>query len=371
MSKKLVFGGINSIDHGVWITGSGTFSAPERDYETVSVPGRNGDLIIDNGRWRNISVTYPAFIQSDFDARMSAFRALMCSKIGYQRLEDDYHPDEYRLGVFSNGITPSMRQRNKGGEFDITFNCKPQRFLKIGEEPTQILVPDIIATTWYSHYIPVNDAGMSFEAHCPANVQIAVKVSTYDADHVQLDLHEFTCSNGDTQAVTFTAADVYWRVSITGVSAPDDTWLMIRTTTIFDGEPLALDAVFARNWTIVNPTGYITKPMLEYYGQTFPYMGISNYVDGALSSSFIFRTTQTPVNRIWMDCDMQYLYDDDKNNLTSYLFMTTAQSAAGEALTFPEFGEWEIRLQVYSASGVFGANNLIGLLNIYPLWWKL
>ena len=58
-------------------------------------------------------------------------------------------------------------------------------------------------------------------------------------------------------------------------------------------------------------------------------------------------------------------------HLTSYLFMTTAESAAGEAMVFPEFGEGEIKLQVYSASGAFDANNLIGLLNIYPLWWKL
>ena len=55
-----------SLDYGLYITGSGAFNAPERDVETVEVPGRNGNLIIDRGRFKNVVQSYKAFIHKDF-----------------------------------------------------------------------------------------------------------------------------------------------------------------------------------------------------------------------------------------------------------------------------------------------------------------
>ena len=106
--NNVIFGGVDFAENGVWVTGSGTFSAPQRDVTVVSVPGRNGDLVIDNGKWNNIQVTYPCFIRDNFDQNMAAFRSLLCSQLGYQKLEDSYHPDEYRLGAFAEGLFPSI-----------------------------------------------------------------------------------------------------------------------------------------------------------------------------------------------------------------------------------------------------------------------
>ena len=50
----------------IYISGSGTFNAPEMDITTVEIPGRNGDLTISNNRFRNITVEYPAFIRKQF-----------------------------------------------------------------------------------------------------------------------------------------------------------------------------------------------------------------------------------------------------------------------------------------------------------------
>ncbi len=127
-----------STDFGVWISGGGTFNAPRRDLEYVSVPGRNGDLIFDNGRYENITVTYPAFIPREFAARSTEFRAWICSKIGYKRLEDTYHPDEFRIGSYAEGFDADTTPRNLGGSFNLSFNCKPQRFLKVGEIPVDL-----------------------------------------------------------------------------------------------------------------------------------------------------------------------------------------------------------------------------------------
>lgn len=131
--EYLTFDGTSSRDFEVWISGNGTFDAPERDVESIAIPGRNGDLHIDNGRFRNIPITYPAFITKDFRHNFDAFKAYMLSKRGYKRLEDSYHPDYYRLASFQNAISPDMAPLNRAGSFDIVFDCDPRRFLRSGE----------------------------------------------------------------------------------------------------------------------------------------------------------------------------------------------------------------------------------------------
>jgi phage-related protein len=133
-----VFDGVRSTDFGVWISGSGTYNAPARDLETVTIPGRNGDLHIDNGRYFNVEVVYPAFISKGFRDNVDAFRAFLSSRYGYCRLEDTYHPDEFRMAAFHNGFTATPTARNLAGAFDLSFDCKPQRYLKAGDVLTAV-----------------------------------------------------------------------------------------------------------------------------------------------------------------------------------------------------------------------------------------
>ena len=63
--KSLEFGGINSADYGVYITGEAVYNAPERAVEQVDIPGRNGAFLMDLGRFENIEVTYPCGIPGD------------------------------------------------------------------------------------------------------------------------------------------------------------------------------------------------------------------------------------------------------------------------------------------------------------------
>ena len=141
MFKSLTFDNVNSLDYGVHINGEGVYNAPERDVEMISIPGRDGDYALDHGRFHNIDVTYPAGIgeisQTDFADKISAFRNALASRRGYCRLEDDYHPDEFRMGVYKSGLEASPVMYNRAGEFDLVFNCKPQRFLKSGEQRTE------------------------------------------------------------------------------------------------------------------------------------------------------------------------------------------------------------------------------------------
>lgn len=141
MFKGLTFGGINSKDYGVYIEGQSAFNAPQRDVELIEIPGRNGAYVHDMGRYSNIEVTYPAGLfghtETEFAEKISNFRNAICSKKGYQRLTDDYNPDEYRMGVYSSGldVKPAIL---RAGEFDLKFNCKPQRFLTSGDVPVSL-----------------------------------------------------------------------------------------------------------------------------------------------------------------------------------------------------------------------------------------
>lgn len=137
MRNYLIFGGVNSANYGIYITGSGVYNAPKRAVENIVVPGRNGLLTIDQGRYENITVEYPAFAfgktREEFQQKITAFRNAIMSQIGYQRLEDTYHPDEYRMALYAEGLNVDVKPYGSSGKFTLSFNCKPQRFLRDGE----------------------------------------------------------------------------------------------------------------------------------------------------------------------------------------------------------------------------------------------
>ena len=134
MRQWFTFNGKSSKDFGVYISGLNTFGAPERDVDIISISGRNGDLTIDNGRYKNIDVSYPAFIFDRFDNNIEGLRNFLLSQSGYKRLEDTYHPNEYRLARYKSGLTPKVIDELYAGEFDLTFDCYPQRYLKSGDQ---------------------------------------------------------------------------------------------------------------------------------------------------------------------------------------------------------------------------------------------
>ena len=136
MRDYLVFNGVSSIDYGALIFPKEIDNAPKRDIESIKVPGRNGDIIIDNGRYENVTQSYTGVIHDDekFDEYINALRAVIFESAGYKRLEDSFKPDEYRMAYFDGDFTPDViRLWRKMGKFELLFNCKPQRYLKLGE----------------------------------------------------------------------------------------------------------------------------------------------------------------------------------------------------------------------------------------------
>jgi len=143
--KALTFDGVNSLDYGIYITGEAVYNAPERAVEMINIPGKNGALALDQGRFENIEVTYHAGCfadsQADFADKVMQFRNALASRYTYKRLTDEYHPDEYRLGLYKSGLDVDAVRYGTAGEFDIVFDCKPQRFLTDGDR-------EILPTEW-------------------------------------------------------------------------------------------------------------------------------------------------------------------------------------------------------------------------------
>lgn len=146
--KQFTFDGENSGNYGVYITGSAVYNSPKRDVELIEIPGRNGAFVLDNGRFENIEVTYPAGIyaesQEDFAQAISDLRNMLASRKGYCRLTDEYNPEEYRMAVYKSGLDVDPVAFQRAGEFSITFDCKPQRWLTSGEQAVTMASGDTL-----------------------------------------------------------------------------------------------------------------------------------------------------------------------------------------------------------------------------------
>lgn len=134
----LVYNGRALTEFNVFFDGSKSFGTPEKDYELISIPGRNGDLSIFNNRYKDITVTFPCFIRDNFVENYRNLMAFLNGSNGYLRLETSKEPDHFRKALFLGSVEPKTGAFNKSGHFDLTFRCNPQRWLKSGEKWTHI-----------------------------------------------------------------------------------------------------------------------------------------------------------------------------------------------------------------------------------------
>lgn len=137
MVRHIIFGGVDSRDYGAIIDGGESYAGAERDYESVPIPGRSGELTVDNGRYKNVPIPYTMMFPHAWE--LEAYRERMLSLTGYRRLEDSERADEYRMARLQGGFAPTVSGvHNRHGEVTVTFDCMPQRFLKDGECPRML-----------------------------------------------------------------------------------------------------------------------------------------------------------------------------------------------------------------------------------------
>ncbi len=132
--RAFVFDGISTREYGVLVSGRDIFTTPSKDMEDVTVPGRNGTLKYSNDRYNNVPITYHCHIYKDFIETWQAIKDMLVATDGYCRLEDTFEPEVFRKACFEEQIKPKMVTDYTMGKFDVEFDCKPEKWLKIGEE---------------------------------------------------------------------------------------------------------------------------------------------------------------------------------------------------------------------------------------------
>ena len=143
----IVYGGEASSDYGMVVAEAPSFERPTRKQSVYTVPGRMGDVVFQQDAWNDVARTYQVWLADDAEKdlvdQVDAFEAWLNSQKGYQRLEDSFEPDVFRLAYYSGGIGVSNHIMQYG-EATLTFTCRPERFYKSGEQPISVVNGDNI-----------------------------------------------------------------------------------------------------------------------------------------------------------------------------------------------------------------------------------
>lgn len=127
-----------SLDFGLFIVEKGSYKGAGRDVSRMSIPGRSGDLIIDNGRYNNIVIPYKLTILNktvySFESLARQIKGWLSSEMGYFRLWDSYDPDYFRLASYSDE-TDIEQELKELGSLSASFDCKPFKYSFIGQTP--------------------------------------------------------------------------------------------------------------------------------------------------------------------------------------------------------------------------------------------
>ena len=312
---------------GIFVDAAISFNKPAKRVQSIHVPGRNGNLIVDEGTFDNVLITYPVFEKSTFPMEFDSIVNWLASLEGYQRIECSNDPTHFRLGRFVVPEAPTAKRLNRDGYYQLSFDCKPQRYLNLGEVPTEI------------------DANPS-ETYGPADI---VSFEAAEADTISgaefgiepvQDLHGY---------------DAPWPAG-----GGKNLW--------------SADATFSKD----NTKTYITKDCNLAAG-TYTLSGIVTAEEGVTSTRFSFRSTspvtaQLPVGssrtsvtfELTEPCTQVYVYGQNGTSGTSAATYTDIMVEAGSTATSyaPYANECPI-------SGWTGAEITAKGVNLWDEEWEL
>lgn len=138
LRKNFTFGGINSLDYGVYVLNVREDSMGERAVNKVPIQGRSGDLLIDEGRYENIRLIVNVAVTKNAEQSIRALNGDLLALTGYQRIEHAYDPEHYYIGFYAGDTSPKISRRGDLATAELKFDCKPQRYLMTGEKAIAI-----------------------------------------------------------------------------------------------------------------------------------------------------------------------------------------------------------------------------------------
>ena len=127
--QNVIFGGVNLLDYGAFSIYCNVLDTPRRSVNVLDVPGRNGSLLFDNGKYDDVARTY--VIVCDTYDHLRTLTAALAAVVGYARLTDGYDPDMYMTARLDGFTSPIFFA--SGCRIEVRFVRKPQKFLVLGE----------------------------------------------------------------------------------------------------------------------------------------------------------------------------------------------------------------------------------------------
>ena len=137
----IIWAGTSNKDVGMIIEHYPSVVVPKRKQTIQKVPGRNGDIVLSSTSFENYDQEYAAFLDAKNIGKLEQVMPKVVDWLlgheGYQRLEDSYFPDVYRMAYFANGAE-FVSLFNEYGEGTLQFNCAPEKYYKSGESAVPI-----------------------------------------------------------------------------------------------------------------------------------------------------------------------------------------------------------------------------------------
>ena len=155
LNETFYLDGIDAQSAGIYLQKPIVFSEAVPNIESKTIPGRNGDLIFETGGYKNRSGSASCFcLQEDVEGAVSSAGRFLMRKKGYRRLETSNDPNHYWMARVENSPQMEMRIRVLA-PFEIGFDCKPQRFLKSGENKTSFTASGSLSNQYGQVALPL------------------------------------------------------------------------------------------------------------------------------------------------------------------------------------------------------------------------
>lgn len=137
-NENFFYNGYDAASYGIQLQRPIKFSGAVPVAETIHVAGRNGNIVFETGAFENRKGEAECFcLQQNVEEAITAASSVLLRSNGYNRLETTNDPTHYWMARVVNGAQIENRMSFLN-PFTIEFDCKPQRFLKDGENAVSI-----------------------------------------------------------------------------------------------------------------------------------------------------------------------------------------------------------------------------------------
>jgi len=239
--QYLTFAGKSSKDFLLYLSGPGVYNSPEVDMELTTVPGKNGDVISENAkkgqrRYKNLDITYDAFFFNGVPAKTQAVKAWLLSPAGYQKLQDTYEPDFFRMATCKSAIDFDVTKNHKAASMELVFHCQPQKWSVEGQRAVHLSAPSSIRNPFDFYAKPLLRVYGTGEGTVYVG-DTAIVIYSFSGGYVDLDCETHNAYNasgfcngsiksGDFPTLAPGKTAISWKGGITGVDVTPRWWTL-------------------------------------------------------------------------------------------------------------------------------------------------